>query len=86
MVATLILSAIAAFAIYQVVWRYRALQRNIALAKSSGLPVVASPWNMFSIFWLSTFMIWMPLLQRFLPASLKGIWMEYYSHSILFAQ
>jgi hypothetical protein len=81
MVATLIFSAIAAFIMYQVVWRYRALQRNVALAKSSGLPVVALPWNMFSILWLSTFKIWMPLLQRFLPDSLKGIWMEYASYT-----
>ncbi|KAF1942437.1 cytochrome P450 monooxygenase-like protein [Clathrospora elynae] len=76
MVVTLIFSAVAAFAVYRVVWRYRSLQRNVALAKSSGLPVVAAPWNMFSIFWLSTYKIWTPLLQRLLPDSLQGLWID----------
>jgi FlaA1/EpsC-like NDP-sugar epimerase len=77
MVATLVFSVIASFAIYQIVWRYRSLQRNIALAKSSGLPVVVSPVYTFSILWLSTFKLWTPLLERLLPETWKGLWFEY---------
>lgn len=77
MVATLIFSVIASFAIYQIISKYRGLQRNVALAKSSGLPVVVAPWYTFSILWLSTFKLWLPLLQRFLPQSWRGMWFEY---------
>jgi len=76
MVATLIFSVIASFAIYQILSKYRGLQRNIALAKSSGLPVVVAPWYTFSILWLSTFKLWLPLLQRFLPQSWRGMWFD----------
>ncbi|CAN9187690.1 unnamed protein product [Alternaria alternata] len=31
---------------------------------------------MFSIFWLSTFKLWTPLLQRFVPEPLRGMWMD----------
>jgi hypothetical protein len=80
MAITLVLSAIAAIAFYFFANTYRSLTRNIALAKSSGLPVVVTPWNVFSIFWLSTFYIWTPLLKKILPASLQGLWIEYASH------
>lgn len=73
----LILTAVVVIILYQLVNRYRKLSRNVALAKSSGLPVVVSPWNFFSIFWLSTYKLWTPLLRRILPASLQGLWMEY---------
>jgi hypothetical protein len=76
MVITLVLGAFAAAAVYFFGSTYRNLLRNVALARSSGLPVVVAPWNVFSIFWLSTFMLWTPLLKKFLPASLQGLWIE----------
>ena len=77
MAVTLILSALVAVAFYYLGSTYRKLSRNVALAKSSGLPVVVTPWNVFSVFWLSTHALWTPLLKRFLPASLQGLWIEY---------
>ncbi|KAF1831713.1 cytochrome P450 monooxygenase-like protein [Decorospora gaudefroyi] len=76
MVVTLIVTAVAAVVVYEFMWRYLALRRNIALAKTSGLPVVVSPWNLFSLLWLSTYKLWTPLLHRFLPASLMGTWTD----------
>lgn len=75
MAVLLVLSAVAAIALYHLFLRYRSLARNIALAKSSGLPVVVTPWHVFSVFWLATYYIWIPLLQK-LPASCKGLWLE----------
>ncbi|CBY01814.1 hypothetical protein IAQ61_006408 [Plenodomus lingam] len=73
---TLILAALATFILYQVASRYRSLQRNVALAKSSGLPVILSPLNLYNIFWLATYKIWTPLLQKCLPKSMQGLWMD----------
>ena len=75
--ATWVFSAIVAYTIYKAVWRYQRHQRNIALAKSSGLPVVSVPWNIYNRFWLATFKFWTPLLQKILPSSLTGLWLEY---------
>lgn len=75
MALTLVLSAIASIVLYHVFRAYRSLQRNIQLAKSSGLPVVVTPCNVFSVFWLATYYLWIPLLRK-LPASCKGIWLE----------
>jgi hypothetical protein len=72
----LILGAFAVFVLYRLFNTYRGLSRNITLAKSSGLPYVVTPWNVFSIVWLSTFALWTPLLKKFLPASLQGLWIE----------
>jgi hypothetical protein len=77
MVFTLVLGALAAVAVYFFGTTYRNLSRNVALAKSSGLPVVVMPWNAFSILSLSTFALWLPLLKKFLPNSLQGLWLEY---------
>lgn len=76
MAFTLILAALATFILYQVASRYRSLQRNVALAKSSGLPVILSPLNLYNIFWLATYKIWTPLLQKCLPKSMQGLWMD----------
>ncbi|KAF2845171.1 cytochrome P450 monooxygenase-like protein [Plenodomus tracheiphilus IPT5] len=73
---TLILSTLAAIFLYQVAVKYKNLQRNIALAKSSGLPVVVSPWNLFNVFWLATYKIWTPVLRTLLPQSLQGLWID----------
>jgi len=75
MVLALVLSAVATVVLYNVFTSYRSLTRNVALAKSSGLPVVVTPVHVYSVAWLATFFIWIPLLQR-LPASWKGIWLE----------
>jgi hypothetical protein len=80
MAVTLILSALAAVALYSLNSTYRNLKRNIALAKSSGLPIVVAPWNFFSVFWLASHTLWTPLVKqvlRFLPASFYGLWVEY---------
>jgi hypothetical protein len=81
MVVILVLGALAAIAVYFFGNTYRNLSRNVALAKSSGLPVVVMPWNAFSILSLSTFALWLPLLKKFLPTSLQGLWVEYASFS-----
>jgi hypothetical protein len=82
-IATLVLSAIAAYAIYQLACRYHHLQRNIALAKSSGLPVVVTPWNVYNRCWLATYKLWTPLFRTFLPRRLQGLWIEYVCTVIL---
>lgn len=76
MFITLVLSVLAATALYKGFNLYRSWQSNIALAKSSGLPVVIIPWNVFSVFWLATFYIWIPILEVILPASWRGPWFE----------
>ncbi|KAF2634193.1 cytochrome P450 monooxygenase-like protein [Massarina eburnea CBS 473.64] len=73
---SLILGAFATIVVYQVLSAYRSLRHNTAIAKSSGLPVVVTPIHVFSVFWLSTYFIWTPLLRRFLPESLQGIWID----------
>ncbi|KAJ4375240.1 hypothetical protein N0V83_002326 [Neocucurbitaria cava] len=73
---TLILTALAVIVLYHFGSNYQRLSRNIALAKSSGLPYVVVPWNVFSIFWLSSHALWTPLLKKFLPTSLQGLWLE----------
>ncbi|KAF1963537.1 cytochrome P450 monooxygenase-like protein [Byssothecium circinans] len=73
---SLFLSALAPIVVYIVFAVCRGLKRNVAIAKSSGLPVVVMPVNVFSIYWLSTYFIWTPLLRRFLPTSLQGLWMD----------
>ncbi|KAH5268413.1 hypothetical protein HBI71_070080 [Parastagonospora nodorum] len=76
MAVTLVVCAIAAITVYFFANTYRNLQRNVALAKSSGLPVVITPCNVFSTFWLSTFFIWIAILKKILPVSCRGIWFD----------
>lgn len=76
MLFTLICGALTAAVLYKGIVLCRNWQQNIALAKSSGLPIVVIPWNIFSTFWLATFYIWTPILEVILPASWKGIWFE----------
>ena len=75
MVLTLVLGAVATVVLYHVFASYRGLVRNVALAKSSGLPVVVSPVHVYNVLWLATYYMWIPLLRR-LPASWKGTWLE----------
>lgn len=73
----LVLSTVAVIVLYASISRYRSLARKIALAKTSGLPFVVTPWNVFSVFWLATHGMWTPLLKRILPTSCQGLWVEY---------
>lgn len=72
----LVLSTVAVIVLYASISRYRSLARKIALAKTSGLPFVVTPWNVFSVFWLATHGMWTPLLKRILPTSCQGLWVE----------
>jgi hypothetical protein len=71
-----VLSAIACVLLYHVLNTYQALKRNIARAKSSGLPYVVTPVHVFGVGWLATYYLWIPILNK-LPGSLKGLWLEY---------
>ncbi|KAF2007674.1 cytochrome P450 monooxygenase-like protein [Amniculicola lignicola CBS 123094] len=71
----LILGAFAVIVLYHLINRGRSLHRNLTAAKSSGLPVVITPWNVYSVFWLASYIVWLPLLRK-LPASCRGTWLE----------
>ena len=71
-----VLSAIACVLLYRALSTYQSLKRNTSSAKSSGLPYVVTPVHVFSVGWLATYYLWLPLLKK-LPASLKGLWLEY---------
>jgi len=73
---TLVATAVTAVGLYKATCLYRDLRRNIALAKSTGLPVVVSPFDLLSIFWLSTFTLWTPLFRNLLPRSRQGLWLD----------
>ncbi|KAF2478120.1 cytochrome P450 monooxygenase-like protein [Lindgomyces ingoldianus] len=72
-------SSLAVGTIGVVIWflvhRYRNVVRNLAAAKSSGFPVVVMPWNVYSVFWLATYPLWLPLLQK-LPVFCHGLWLQ----------
>lgn len=74
----LILAAVASIALYHIssaYFHYRRLVRNIELAKSSGLPVVVTPWHVYNVLWLASYSLCIPLLRK-LPAFCKGLWVE----------
>lgn len=73
-------SAIACVLLYQGLATYQRLKRNIAIAKSSGISYVVQPVFVFSVFWLASYYLWIPILNK-LPASLKGLWLEYVPYS-----
>ncbi|ORY11808.1 cytochrome P450 monooxygenase-like protein [Clohesyomyces aquaticus] len=74
MASSLALGALAII-LWFLVHRYRNFARNLAAAKSSGLPVVLMPLNVYSVFWLATYNVWLPLLRK-LPSSCHGIWLQ----------
>jgi hypothetical protein len=74
----LVWSAIACVLLYQGLTAYQGLRRNISIAKASGLAYVVVPVFVFSVPWLATYYLWIPILNK-LPASLKGLWFEYVS-------
>ena len=73
---TYISIALLALLIAYLYGHYRALQRNITLAKQSGIPYVVSPIHTFNRFWLVTHKLWLPLLYR-LPKAWTESWIEY---------
>ncbi|KAF2446011.1 cytochrome P450 monooxygenase-like protein [Karstenula rhodostoma CBS 690.94] len=68
-------SAIACVLLYQGLTTYQRLRRNIAIAKSSGIAYVVLPVHVFSVPWLATYYLWIPIVNK-LPASFKGLWLE----------
>ncbi|KAF2012229.1 cytochrome P450 [Aaosphaeria arxii CBS 175.79] len=75
MALRLVLTAVVVIVLYNVLARYRRLARNISEAKASGLPYVITLWNVYSMFWLATNAIWLPLLHK-LPSFCKGLWLQ----------
>lgn len=71
-----VISAAACVLLYYTLTTYQRLQRNISRAKSSGLPYVVTPVHVFSVGWLASYYLWIPILNK-LPASFKGLWLEY---------
>ncbi|KAF2730087.1 hypothetical protein EJ04DRAFT_515476 [Polyplosphaeria fusca] len=65
MLSTLLLGAIAVIALY-LLSRYQSLARNLAAARSSGLPIVVTPWYVYAVPSLATAWLWLPLLKRLL--------------------
>lgn len=70
-----LLSTVGVVLLYNALSSYRSLQRNLAKAKTSGLPIVITPWHVYTVFWLATHSMWLPLLRK-LPASYQGLWIE----------
>ncbi|KAI4715343.1 cytochrome P450 [Aureobasidium sp. EXF-10727] len=55
---------------------YRCYTRNLAAAKSSGLPYIVAPVYVFNRFWLVTHKLWLPLLEK-LPKSWTDPWLQF---------
>ncbi|KAF2495368.1 cytochrome P450 monooxygenase-like protein [Lophium mytilinum] len=72
MASPLLLTAGVLFVLYWANYT-RALLRNLAAAKASGIAYVVLPWNPYHIFWLASYQIWLPHLQK-LPATLTSSW------------
>ncbi|KAF2652299.1 cytochrome P450 [Lophiostoma macrostomum CBS 122681] len=74
MAVLFVLSAFGAIILYQILNRYITVRRHMAEATSSGLPIVIVPWNVYSVFWLASYYIWLPLMKK-LPYA-RGLWLE----------
>ena len=61
--------AFAGLAVAYVANTYRCYAINLAAAKKSGLPIVRMPVYGFNRFWLTTHMLWLPILRKVLPES-----------------
>lgn len=68
-------TAIACVLLYQAITTYQRFARNIAIAKASGISYVVLPVHVFGVFWLATYYLWIPIVNK-LPAPLKGLWLE----------
>jgi len=71
-----IILALTGLAITYVANTYRCYAKNLAAAKKSGLPYICMPVYTFNRFWLSTHLVWLPIIKRTLPASWTT-WTEY---------
>lgn len=60
---------------------YRCFTINLAAAKKSGLPYICMPVYTFNRFWLSTHILWLPVIKTVLPPSWRT-WTEYASLSL----
>jgi hypothetical protein len=57
---------------------YRCFTINLAAAKKSGLPYICMPVYTFNRFWLTTHVLWLPIIKKTFPAS-WATWTEYVS-------
>ncbi|KAF2115550.1 cytochrome P450 monooxygenase-like protein [Lophiotrema nucula] len=74
MASTIALGA-SAIVIFYLIKSYLALSQNLKVARSSGLPVLVTPWNVYAVPWLASYMIFLPLLRK-LPSVCQGLWLE----------
>jgi len=70
--------AFVGLAVAYLVNTYRCFAINLAAAKKSGLPYICMPVYTFNRFWLTTHVLWLPLIKKALPASWTT-WTEYVS-------
>jgi hypothetical protein len=76
--------AFAGLAVAYIVNTYRCFAINLAAAKKSGLPYICMPVYTFNRFWLTTHVLWLPLIKKALPSSWTT-WTEYVSSRIRIA-
>ena len=73
--------AFAGLAVAYVANTYRCFAINLAAAKKSGLPYICMPVYTFNRFWLTTHVLWLPIIKKILPSS-WATWTEYVSSRI----
>jgi hypothetical protein len=73
--------AFAGLAVAYVVNTYRCFAINLAAAKKSGLPYICMPVYTFNRFWLTTHVLWLPIIKKTFPSSWTT-WTEYVSSLI----
>ena len=71
-----IILALTGLAITYVANTYRCYAKNLDAANKSGLPYICMPVYTFNRFWLSTHLVWLPIIKKTLPASWTT-WTEY---------
>lgn len=64
--------AFVGLAVAHVANTYRCFAINLTAAKKSGLPYTCMPVYTFNRFWLSTHLIWLPIVKAILPKSWLG--------------
>jgi hypothetical protein len=75
-----IILALTGLAVVYVANTYRCYAKNLDAAKKSGLPYICMPVYTFNRFWLSTHLLWLPIITKTLPASWTT-WAEYVASS-----
>ncbi|KXS99863.1 hypothetical protein AC578_4466 [Pseudocercospora eumusae] len=75
MIPYVVLGFIAIIVLY--LWNtVRCFQRNLALAKQSGIPYISLPIYTFNRFWLVTHKLWLPFIRK-LPHSWTEDWIDF---------